>query len=267
MPPTEALTVAQFHALLPHYPQRRRVSSIHVHHSGTPDQLEWRGATPLRAMRTHHQQACGFVDLAQHVTIDPGGGIWLGRDWNLPPASSVGLDPVTGRAANGTADEGPLMVVLVGDFDTGRDRLDGAQREALIAVLSALCVWAELPVTAILAHAQLQTGTSCPGRGLYDLPTGGTRWNRLLSDAQAALNRLVLPVVHAGAPPAGIRAIVDAARASAFIHGRDHVLPEDVKALFVPVCAHRLILRPEHESLDRKEILQSLLDTTPIPLA
>lgn len=74
-------------------------------------------------------------------------------------------------------------------------------------------------------------------------------------------------VLVAGVSTRGAIGLADAARASAFLAGRDHVLPEDVKALFVPVCAHRLILRPEHESLDRKEILQSLLDTTPIPLA
>jgi MoxR-like ATPase len=70
-----------------------------------------------------------------------------------------------------------------------------------------------------------------------------------------------------GVSTRGAIGLADTARASAFLAGRDHVLPEDVKTLFVPVCAHRVILRPEHEALDRKEILQSLLDTTPIPLA
>jgi MoxR-like ATPase len=71
----------------------------------------------------------------------------------------------------------------------------------------------------------------------------------------------------AGVSTRGAIGLADAARASAFLAGRDHVLPEDVKHLYLPVCAHRLILRPEHESLNRKEILQSLLDTTPVPLA
>jgi len=74
------------------------------------------------------------------------------------------------------------------------------------------------------------------------------------------------PLLLAGVSTRGAIGLVDAARAKAFIAGRDHVVPEDVKALFVPVCAHRLILRPEHEALDRKEVLQSLLDTTPVPL-
>ncbi|NIQ11762.1 MAG: AAA family ATPase, partial [Gammaproteobacteria bacterium] len=65
----------------------------------------------------------------------------------------------------------------------------------------------------------------------------------------------------------GAISLATAARAHAFLEGRDYVAPEDVKALFGPVCAHRLIMRPENESIDRKELLQSLLDEIPVPLA
>ncbi|MDT8440204.1 MAG: AAA family ATPase [Desulfuromonadales bacterium] len=61
--------------------------------------------------------------------------------------------------------------------------------------------------------------------------------------------------------------LADAARAYAYLAGRDHILPEDIKTMFAPVCAHRIIARPEHETLDRKEILQSLLDEIDVPLA
>lgn len=40
-------------------------------------------------------------------------------------------------------------------------------------------------------------------------------------------------------PRAGL-AVVAAAKAWAFLHGRDHVLPEDIKAVWVPVAGHRL---------------------------
>ncbi len=71
----------------------------------------------------------------------------------------------------------------------------------------------------------------------------------------------------AGISTRGAISLATAARAHAFLEGRDYVAPEDVKALFGPVCAHRLILRPENESIDRKELLQSLLDEIPVPLA
>ena len=70
----------------------------------------------------------------------------------------------------------------------------------------------------------------------------------------------------AGASPRASIALLRAASATAYLRGRDHVIPEDVKALYLPVCAHRLILRPENEALDRKEILLSLLDENPVPL-
>ena len=41
----------------------------------------------------------------------------------------------------------------------------------------------------------------------------------------------------------GSLALAKTARAWALLHGRDHVLPEDVEQLFVPVLGHRLVLR------------------------
>ena len=74
------------------------------------------------------------------------------------------------------------------------------------------------------------------------------------------------PMLLAGISTRGAISLADTARSHAFLAGRDHVIPEDVKVLYLPVCAHRLILRPENETLDRKEILLSLLDENPVPL-
>ncbi len=74
------------------------------------------------------------------------------------------------------------------------------------------------------------------------------------------------PMLAAGISTRGAISLADTARSHAFLAGRDHVIPEDVKTLYLPVCAHRLILRPENEALDRKEILLSLLDENPVPL-
>jgi len=43
-----------------------------------------------------------------------------------------------------------------------------------------------------------------------------------------------------GLSPRAMLALLQAARAWAALEGRDHVIPEDVQALLVPVCAHRL---------------------------
>ncbi len=75
------------------------------------------------------------------------------------------------------------------------------------------------------------------------------------------------PMLVAGISTRGAISLAETARSHAFLAGRDYVIPEDVKSLFKPVCAHRLILRLENETIDRKELLQSLLDEIPVPLA
>ena len=75
------------------------------------------------------------------------------------------------------------------------------------------------------------------------------------------------PLILSGISTRGAISLAAAARAEAFLDGRDYVLPEDVKALALPVGSHRLILRPENEALDKEEVLQSILGDLPIPLA
>jgi len=60
--------------------------------------------------------------------------------------------------------------------------------------------------------------------------------------------------------------LAQAARASAFLEGRDFVAPDDVKGVAVAVCAHRLILRPEHETIHRGELLRDIIADIPLPL-
>ena len=68
-------------------------------------------------------------------------------------------------------------------------------------------------------------------------------------------------------PRAGI-ALLRVAKARALADGRDYVLPDDVKAVAVPVLAHRVILSPEARSagLTPAEIVQEALEQTPVPV-
>jgi MoxR-like ATPase len=61
--------------------------------------------------------------------------------------------------------------------------------------------------------------------------------------------------------------LAQAARGAAFLEGRDFVAPEDVKGIAVAVCAHRLLLRPEHESVHRGELLRTIIADIALPLA
>ena len=53
------------------------------------------------------------------------------------------------------------------------------------------------------------------------------------------------PLVELGISPRGISALVKMSRACAVLHERNYVTPEDVQSVFLDVCTHRLVLRPQ----------------------
>jgi len=61
--------------------------------------------------------------------------------------------------------------------------------------------------------------------------------------------------------------LAQAAKAGAYLEGRDYVAPEDVRDLAVACGAHRLLMRPEHEARDRRELLRTILAEIALPLA
>ena len=74
--------------------------------------------------------------------------------------------------------------------------------------------------------------------------------------------------LHLGVSPRGALALTQAAQASAVLNGRDYVTPDDVKALFIPVCAHRVVSKTYLHNGDANatgRVLQSILDKTPTP--
>ena len=75
--------------------------------------------------------------------------------------------------------------------------------------------------------------------------------------------------VRLGASPRATLALHRASQAWAAMHGRDFVLPDDVKLLAVPVLAHRLIasLESRLRGRDATTIIQGILDTVPVPVA
>jgi MoxR-like ATPase len=75
--------------------------------------------------------------------------------------------------------------------------------------------------------------------------------------------------VSVGASPRGSLALLKLARCRAALHGRDYVLPDDVKAVAVPALAHRLVLRPELwvQRVAAEDVVRDLLDTVPTPRA
>jgi MoxR-like ATPase len=74
--------------------------------------------------------------------------------------------------------------------------------------------------------------------------------------------------LHLGVSPRGALALTQAVQASAVVHGRDYVTPDDVKALFIPCCAHRVVSKTYLHNGDANQtgrVLQAILDQTPAP--
>jgi MoxR-like ATPase len=76
------------------------------------------------------------------------------------------------------------------------------------------------------------------------------------------------PDLYLGASPRASLMLLRAARALAASEGRDYVIPDDVKALVVPVLAHRLIVSPDAvmSGHSAESLLRQLLDEVPVPV-
>jgi MoxR-like ATPase len=71
-----------------------------------------------------------------------------------------------------------------------------------------------------------------------------------------------------GASTRGALLLARASRARALLHGRDFVLPEDVKALLVPALAHRVSLSGGRQTWDRRgaeRVIADLAERVPVP--
>ncbi|HIO97163.1 MAG TPA: MoxR family ATPase [Leucothrix sp.] len=70
-----------------------------------------------------------------------------------------------------------------------------------------------------------------------------------------------------GAGPRGSISLIRAARAQAMLHARDHITPDDIKDIALPVLRHRVALAPEMEleGYSTDQILQSVLDKIEAP--
>lgn len=75
------------------------------------------------------------------------------------------------------------------------------------------------------------------------------------------------PQISRGASPRATLAIVSMAKATAYMNGRDYVLPEDVQTVFVGTVSHRLLLSNEAQNLGLTEsaVLTELMSKISAP--
>ena len=71
-----------------------------------------------------------------------------------------------------------------------------------------------------------------------------------------------------GVSPRGSLNLMQAAKAKAYLEGRDYVIPDDVQEMVIPVLSHRIIVKPEAKlySMDAQRILKNILNAVRVPV-
>ncbi|MBQ7346078.1 MAG: MoxR family ATPase [Oscillospiraceae bacterium] len=74
--------------------------------------------------------------------------------------------------------------------------------------------------------------------------------------------------IQLGISPRGALAVCRMAKAYAYLHGRDFVVPEDVAAIFGDVCAHRLVLATKARMMEEspEQLIRSILGSVEMPV-
>ncbi len=143
-----------------------------------------------------------------------------------------------------------LMCLSLGypDFHAERALLMGEDRRSMLRALQPVMVPQELEA------AQ---------QALRQIHTSGSLIDYVQALAQASRRG---DLFAEGLSPRAAIALVQAARAWAALEGRNHVIPEDVQAMLLPVCAHRL--RPVKSShgaaLASSDLLLQLQQSVPL---
>jgi MoxR-like ATPase len=68
-----------------------------------------------------------------------------------------------------------------------------------------------------------------------------------------------------GLSPRASEALVLAAKAWAYLEGRDYCVPEDVQAVLAPVASHRLVSTVDYTNTEKRHLVDDLLEQVPVP--
>ncbi|HOB73789.1 MAG TPA: MoxR family ATPase [Phycisphaerae bacterium] len=74
--------------------------------------------------------------------------------------------------------------------------------------------------------------------------------------------------LEVGVSPRGTIALIRSAQAAALLAGRDYVVPDDIKSLFIPTCAHRVVSKSylhDGHTVSAEQILADILRNVPVP--
>ena len=138
---------------------------VHCHATWRPTIADYRRAADkmslIENMWRYHTVQCGWSDIAQHITIDPDGFIWLGRSLLRAPASSTGFNDSDDDRIH------PFMFEMIGDFDVNKEKLDGPQLATAVEVTAAVIKLWKHTTDQVIFHREISDkGKTCPGSSI-----------------------------------------------------------------------------------------------------
>jgi MoxR-like ATPase len=72
-------------------------------------------------------------------------------------------------------------------------------------------------------------------------------------------------LLTAGLSTRGALTLINTAKTNAYFHGRDFVIPEDIKELAEFTIPHRVLFKEEYENINKREIIKSFIEEIPTP--
>ena len=163
----------------------RTINKIQIHHMASPSYSTWEKTDKkifsephfgrTNSLNSYGKSAWGSRDdkgkyIAQHFNVFPDGQITSGRSLNSTPIGIKGWNT------------GAICIEIYGNFDKGKDRMNEAQKQAVIALVAELCDRFDIKPSAntIRYHAwftakgtylgDYKAGSStktCPGTGFF----------------------------------------------------------------------------------------------------
>ena len=165
------MTIGEFENWIANTRVARTILYLQQHHTYIPSYQQFAGSNHFdmqKGMKDHHVGSNGWMDIGQHFSIFPDGTVVTGRSLELSPACIYG---------NNT---NAICIENVGDFDSGKDIMSSAQKDAIIKVSAAICKKFSIAVNTdkIVYHHwfNLSTGErnngsggnkSCPGTAFF----------------------------------------------------------------------------------------------------
>jgi hypothetical protein len=134
-----------------------KIFRMTIHHSGEPAGIsttsKWGTSREILRIQRYHQREKGWADIGYHYIVDRAGRVWQGR-----PVSYQGAH------ARGDANRGNIGIVVLGNYSTGKQLLNKAQRDGLKLLVLKLGQYFSIPSTRLYTHAEILPGhTHCPG--------------------------------------------------------------------------------------------------------